>query len=276
MPHLDHAGASLFYTLDGPDSAPVLIFSNALGTDHTMWAPQAEALRGQFRILRYDTRGHGRSTLPPGPFTVAGLGGDVLALMDALGIREAAFCGLSMGGLTGMWLGVNAPRRFTRLVLANTAARISTAASWNTRIDGALRGGMAPLVAASVQRWFTPAFASAAGAGLDGLRAVLAGLDARGYAANCAALRDADLREAVGAIPVPVLVIAGSADLSTPPAAGRALADAIPGARYVELEAAHLSSFEQPARFTDALRDFLGAEARPRGDAGRHQESVSG
>jgi len=275
MPHLDHAGASLFYTLDGPDSAPVLIFSNALGTDHTMWAPQAEALRGQFRILRYDTRGHGHSTLPPGPFTVAGLGGDVLALMDALGIREAAFCGLSMGGLTGMWLGVNAPRRFTRLVLANTAARISTAASWNTRIDGALRGGMAPLVAASVQRWFTPAFASAAGAGLDGLRAVLAGLDARGYAANCAALRDADLREAVGAIPVPVLVIAGSADLSTPPAAGRALADAIAGARYVELEAAHLSSFEQPARFTDALRDFLGAEASARGDAGRHQEAVS-
>ncbi|MGO4326024.1 3-oxoadipate enol-lactonase [Cupriavidus sp. 2TAF22] len=275
MPHLNHAGASLFYTLEGPESAPVLIFSNSLGTDHTMWAPQAEALGKQFRVLRYDTRGHGQSSLPPGPATVAELGSDVLALMDALGIRKAAFCGLSMGGLTGMWLGVNAPQRFTHIALANTAPKIGTGEAWNTRIDGVLRDGMAPLVDASLQRWFTPGFVAAAGGKLDGLRAVLGGLDARGYAANCAAVRDADLREAVRTIPVPVLVIAGSADPSTTAAEGRALADAIPGAQYVELEAAHLSSFEQTARFNDALARFLSGEAKPSNDSERYAAGLA-
>ncbi|MGT2490204.1 alpha/beta fold hydrolase [Cupriavidus basilensis] len=149
LPFITHAGNRLFYTLEGPASAPVLIFSNSLGTDHTMWAPQAEALGQQFRILRYDTRGHGQSELPPGPSSVAELGSDVIALMDALQIRKAAFCGLSMGGLTGMWLGVNAPQRFSRIVLANTAPKIGTPEAWNTRIEGVLRDGMAPLVEGS-------------------------------------------------------------------------------------------------------------------------------
>ncbi|MGO4814996.1 3-oxoadipate enol-lactonase [Cupriavidus sp. 2MCAB6] len=279
MPFITHAGNRLFYTLEGPASAPVLIFSNSLGTDHTMWAPQAEALGQQFRILRYDTRGHGQSALPPGPSSVAELGSDVIALMDALQIRKAAFCGLSMGGLTGMWLGVNAPQRFSRIVLANTAPKIGTPEAWNTRIEGVLRDGMAPLVEGSLQRWFTPSFVSAAGNRLDDLRKVLTGLDARGYAANCAAVRDADLREAVRTIPVPVLVIAGSSDPSTTAAEGRALADAIPGARYLELEAAHLSNREQPERFTEALLDFLGDDAqqdanRPANDGERYQAGL--
>ncbi len=276
MPFIDHAGTRLFYTLEGPDSAPVVIFSNSLGTDHGMWAPQAEALAGRFRVLRYDTRGHGQSVLPPGPCTVAELGSDVIALMDALGIRQAAFCGLSMGGLTGMWLGVNAPQRFTRIVLANTAPRIGTPEAWNTRIEGVMRDGMTPLVDGSLQRWFTPAFVSAAGSRLDDLRAVLRGLDPRGYCASCAAVRDADLRDAVKTIPVPVLVIAGSADPSTTAAEGRALADAIPGARYLELAAAHLSNREQPARFTEALLDFLGSESkRPANDGERYQAGLA-
>ncbi|KAI3595991.1 Beta-ketoadipate enol-lactone hydrolase (plasmid) [Cupriavidus necator H850] len=257
MPYLDHAGARLFYTVDGPDSAPAILFSNSLGTDHTMWEPQAATLAGRFRVVRYDTRGHGRSTAPGDAFTVAQLGQDVIAILDALGIGQAVFCGLSMGGLTGMWLGIHAPQRFSHIVLANTAAKIGNADGWNTRIDTVLREGMAVMVAPSVERWFTPGFAATAERALDGLRDVLAGLDPRGYAANCAAVRDADFRESVASIQVPVLVIAGSQDPSTPAQEGRELADAIPGARFVELPAAHISSFEQPGRFTAALLDFV-------------------
>jgi len=257
LPYLDHAGARLFYTVDGPDSAPAILFSNSLGTDHTMWEPQAAALAGRYRVVRYDTRGHGRSTAPGDAFTVAQLGQDVIAILDALGIGQAAFCGLSMGGLTGMWLGIHAPQRFSHIVLANTAAKIGNADGWNTRIDTVLREGMAVMVAPSVERWFTPGFAATAERALDGLRDVLAGLDPRGYAASCAAVRDADFRESVASIQVPVLVIAGSQDPSTPAQEGRALADSIPGARFVELPAAHISSFEQPGRFTAALLDFV-------------------
>ncbi|QBY50536.1 3-oxoadipate enol-lactonase [Cupriavidus oxalaticus] len=275
MPYLDHAGARLFYTVDGPEAAPAIIFSNSLGTDHTMWEPQAAALAGRFRVVRYDTRGHGRSTAPGDAFTVEQLGQDVIAILDALGIGQAIFCGLSMGGLTGMWLGIHAPERFSRIVLANTAAKIGNAEGWNTRIDTVLRDGMSVMVAPSVERWFTPGFAATADRALDGLRSVLAGLDPRGYAASCAAVRDADFRETVPSIPVPVLVVAGSQDPSTTAQEGRALADAIPGARFIELPAAHISSFEQPGRFTAALIDFVRGRLPVTDDHARYDAGLS-
>lgn len=257
MPYLDHAGARLFYTVDGPENAPAIVFSNSLGTDHTMWQPQADALAGDYRVIRYDTRGHGRSTFGGQAFGVDTLGRDVLAILDALSIDTAAFCGLSMGGSTGQWLGLHAPRRFSHIVLANTAAKIGGADGWSTRIATVLKDGMGVMVDASVQRWFTPAFVARETAAIAPLRAVLAALDPQGYAANCAAVRDADFRATAPSITVPVLVIAGSDDPSTTAAEGRALADAIPNARYIELPTAHISSFEQPTRFTQALRDFL-------------------
>jgi len=275
LPYLDHAGARLFYTVDGPDTAPAIVFSNSLGTDHTMWQPQAAALAGRFRVVRYDVRGHGRSTAPEGAITVDVLGRDVVAILDALQIGQAVFCGLSMGGLTGMWLGAHAPERFSRIVLANTAAKIGTADAWSSRIDMVLRDGMAPLTDASLQRWFTPGFLATAGHALDDLRAVLAGLDPRGYAGSCGAVRDADLREAVKTIPVPVLVIAGSDDPSTTAAQGRELAAAIPGAIYVELHAAHLSNREQPGRFTAALLDFILGRRPVTDDAARYEAGLS-
>ncbi|EON19700.1 3-oxoadipate enol-lactone hydrolase/4-carboxymuconolactone decarboxylase [Cupriavidus sp. GA3-3] len=275
MPYLDHAGARLFYTVDGPESAPAILFSNSLGTDHTMWEPQAAALAGRYRVVRYDTRGHGRSTAPGDAFTVAQLGQDVIAILDALGIGQAVFCGLSMGGLTGMWLGIHAPQRFSHIVLANTAAKIGNADGWNTRIETVRREGMAVMVAPSVERWFTPEFAATAERALDGLRDVLAGLAPRGYAASCAAVRDADFRESVASIQVPVLVIAGSQDPSTPAQEGRALADAIPGARFVELPAAHISSFEQPGRFTAALLDFVRGRLPVTDDHGRYDAGLA-
>ncbi|WP_455288472.1 bifunctional 3-oxoadipate enol-lactonase/4-carboxymuconolactone decarboxylase PcaDC [Cupriavidus necator] len=275
MPYVDHANARLFYTVDGPSDAPAIIFSNSLGTDHTMWDPQTAALAGRFRVVRYDTRGHGRSTAPGDAFTVEQLGHDVIAILDTLGIGQAVFCGLSMGGLTGMWLGIHAPERFSRIVLANTAAKIGNADGWNTRIDTVLRDGMAVMVAPSVERWFTPGFAATADRALDGLRSVLAGLDPRGYAASCAAVRDASFREAVSSITVPVLVIAGSQDPSTSAQEGRALADAIPGARFVELPAAHISSFEQPGRFTAALIDFVHGRLPVTDDHARYDAGLS-
>ncbi|MBP0619812.1 3-oxoadipate enol-lactonase [Cupriavidus consociatus] len=275
MPYLDHAGARLFYTVDGPESAPAIVFSNSLGTDHTMWEPQAAVLAGRFRVVRYDTRGHGLSTAPGDAFTVEQLGQDVIAILDALGIGQAVFCGLSMGGLTGMWLGIHVPERFSRIVLANTAAKIGNAQGWNTRIDTILRDGMGVMVAPSVERWFTPGFAATADRALDGLRSVLAGLDPRGYAANCAAVRDADFRETVSSITVPVLVIAGRHDPSTTAQEGRALADAIPGARFIELPAAHISSFEQPGRFTAALVDFVRGRLPVTDDHARYDAGLS-
>lgn len=275
MPHLDHAGARLYYTIDGPADAPVLVFSNSLGTDHTMWKPQADALATRFRLVRYDTRGHGRSTAPGSEYTLDQLGGDVLALMNHLGIDQAAFCGLSMGGLTGMWLGVNAPQRFTHIVLANTAPKIGTPQAWNDRMGAVRRDGVASLADASMLRWFTPGFVATSPRALDPLREVLGGLDAAGYAANCAAIRDADLREAVKSIPVPVLVIAGTQDPSTTAAEGRALAESVPGARYVELDAAHLSNWELPGAFTQALLDFLLDRAPVRDDAARYGAGLS-
>lgn len=275
MPYLDHAGARLFYTVDGPDTAPVIVFSNSMGTDHTMWKPQADALAGRFRVVRHDMRGHGRSTSPDAELSVDMLGRDVLAILDALHVDKAVFCGLSIGGQVGQWLAIHAPARFSKVVVANTAPKIGNAEMWNTRIAGVLRDGMAPLVEASFSRWFTAGFLATAGHALDDLRAVLGGLDARGYAAGCAAVRDADLREGVKTIGVPVLVIVGSDDPSTTAAEGRALADAIPGARYLELHAAHLSNREQPGRFTAALLDFIHGRLPVKDDLARYDAGLA-
>jgi len=275
LPYLDHAGARLFYTVDGPDTAPVIIFSNSMGTDHTMWKPQADALAGRFRVVRHDMRGHGRSTTDATEASVDVLGRDVLAILDALQVEQAAFCGLSIGGLIGQWLAANAPERFFRVIVANTAPKIGTAESWSARIDGVLRDGMGPLVEASLGRWFTEGFRQTAGHALDDLRAVLQGLDPRGYALGCTALRDADLREAVKTIRVPVLVIAGSDDPSTTAAEGRALAEAIPGGRCLELQAAHLSNREQPGRFTAALLDFIQGRLPVTDDHARYDAGLS-
>ena len=193
--------------------------------------------------------GHGESEVTPGPYTIAMLGADVVALLDALAIPRAHFCGLSMGGMTGMWLGVNAPERIDRLVLANTAAKIGTADLWNARIDAIRKGGMAAVASAVLARWFTPALLEQPTPMVARLRASLERTSAEGYVACCAAVRDMDQRRALSGIHVPTLVIAGSVDLSTPPDDGRYIAEHIPGAHYVELQAPHLSNVEAATRF---------------------------
>jgi 3-oxoadipate enol-lactonase len=259
MSYFDNDGARFYYELEGREDAPVLVLSNSLGTNLDMWAPQMPALLQHFRVLRHDARGHGHSDVTPGPYTIAQLGEDVLALMDHLKIDRAHFCGLSMGGMIGMWLGAHHAARIDRLVLCNTAAKIGTPDTWNPRIAKVDAEGMASVVDTVLDRWFTPGFRQRAPEQVGVVRDMLLNTAPAGYGANCAAVRDMDLRADIASIGVPTLVIAGTHDGSTPAADGRAVADAIPGARYVELDAAHLSNWEQSEQFTQALLGFLTA-----------------
>lgn len=265
MPMLIRDDVHLHYRVDGNDFAPPLLLSNSLGTDLEMWSPQMQSLATHFRVIRYDTRGHGASSVPEGPYTIDQLGRDVVALLDHLKIARVHFCGLSMGGLIGLWLAVHVPERIDRLVVANTGAQIGTADGWNSRIDSIRDAGPGGLpgsvVDAVVERWFTRRHRDVAPAGVERVRRMLTETSGAGYAANCAAIRDADLRPQLSAIGAPTLVVAGSQDPSTPAALGREIADAIPGARYVELDSAHLSNIEQAGAFNAALLHFLTNEA---------------
>jgi len=259
MPMLQTASAKLHYQLEGREDAPVLVLSNSLGTHLGMWAPQMPQLLRHFRVLRHDTRGHGQSEVTPGPYSIAQLADDVVALLDGLGIGRAHFCGLSMGGMIGLQLGLRHGDRIDRLVLCNTAARIPPPEAWNARIDKVRAEGMAPVAAAVAGRWFTEGFVNREPARVDEARRMLLHTAPEGYVANCAAVRDMDQREQLAGIAAPTLVIAGSQDLATPPQDGQFLAQRIAGARYLELDAAHLSNWEQPERFTAAVVEFLTA-----------------
>jgi 3-oxoadipate enol-lactonase len=254
------AEGELDYTLQGPAGKPVLVLSNSLGTDRHMWDSQMAAFTEHFQVLRYDTRGHGQSLVSPGTYSIEQLGGDVLALLDALQLDKVHFCGLSMGGLIGQWLGINAGERLHKLVICNTAAKIGTQDVWNPRIEMVLGQGEQAMVAlrdASIARWFTPAFAEANPSETRRVTDMLAATSPQGYAANCAAVRDADFREQLGAIKVPLLVIAGTEDAVTTPADARFIQSQVAGAEYAEFAAAHLSNVEVGAPFGDRVIEFL-------------------
>ena len=262
MPHADLAGARLHYRLDGPEDRPVLMLSHSLGTDMMMWDDVLPALVRQYRILRYDMRGHGKSSMPPGPYTMANLSEDVLALLDALGVERCFFCGLSLGGMIGMWLGVHAPERMDRMILANAAARIGTEETWNQRIERVLTVGMEPIADETLQRWFTPQFRETSPARVDAMRKTLIETSAEGYASCCAAIRDMDLTTSLHLIQTPSLVMAGALDPVTTPSAGRFLAQKMQQATYVELNAAHISAVEQSDDFSHAALNFLAGQER--------------
>ena len=259
MPFAELSDVTLHYRLDGDESLPVLMLSNSLGTSFEMWQPQIAPLTQHYRVLRYDTRGHGQSSVTEGPYSIAQLGGDVIALLDYLKLSRVHFCGLPMGGITGMWLGLHHADRLNKLILCNTAAYIGPPENWTNRAAAVQRDGVASIAAAVVDKWLTPDFAAQQPELVQHLRAMLGATDARGYAANCLAVRDSDLREQIQRIVTPTLVIAGSGDIPTPPADGRYLADTIPGAQYVELYAAHLSNLQQVDGFTQAVLKFLAA-----------------
>lgn len=251
------------YQVDGAAGQPWLVFSNSLGTDLRMWNAQAAFFSRDFRVLRYDTRGHGGTGAGATPTcTIDRLGHDVLALFDALDIERAHFCGLSMGGMTAQWLGIHAPQRLHKLVVANSAPRIGTAQGWQDRASLVRAGGMDAVADSAAARWFTPAFQQSAPQQVAGLVAQLRATDANGYALCCEALAKADLRNDVARIAAPTLLIAGAHDPVTTVADAQGLQSVIGGggnATLVTLDASHISNLEAEAAFNRALAGFLRA-----------------
>jgi 3-oxoadipate enol-lactonase len=257
MPAIEANGIKINYQIDGADSAPVLMLSNSLGTNLHMWDKQVPALAKRFRVVRYDTRGHGKTDAPSYPYTFAMLGQDAIALMDALKLSKVRFCGLSMGGMIGMWLARNAPSRIEQLVLCNTAAKFGLTEIWNQRVATVRASGMKVITDAVIERWFTKEFREKSPKEIDPIVEMLHTTKPEGYAGNCAAIRDVDQRWTIGDIKAPTLVIGGKLDPATPYEAAELIAKRIPGAKLVGLGAAHLSNIEQPEAFTKALDGFL-------------------
>ena len=256
MPFAEVAELKTHYALTAGEG-PVLMLSNSLGTDFSMWDPQMEELQQRFRILRYDTRGHGKSSVTHGDYTIDQLGRDVLGLLDSLRLNRVHFCGLSMGGAIGIWLGIHAPNRLHRLVISNSAARIGTPEGWNARIATVRKDGMKPVAAAVVERWFTPEFRASSGEQVARMQNMLENSPPEGYASCCAAIRDMDQREEIARIKIPTLVIYGGRDPVIPIPDAEFLAERITGAEKLNLPAAHLSNIEQAGAFTEAVGNFL-------------------
>jgi 3-oxoadipate enol-lactonase/4-carboxymuconolactone decarboxylase len=263
MPVLHIGDTTCCYRLEGRDSSPVLVLSHSLGQDHGMWDPQVSDLATDFRILRYDIRGHGASAVTPGDYRIEQLGADVLALADRLGLERFAFCGLSLGGMIGQWLAANAPDRLTGLVLANTSAR-ADAAGMEARRATVLANGMAAIADMVMGRFFSPESLAADSPTVATARRTLLSTDPRGYAGCCAAIRDMDQTAALGRIRAPALIISGERDVSLPwTGHSQVLAGHLAGAQLLHLPTAHLSNLEAPRSFNAALRAFL----LPRGDS---------
>jgi len=258
MPLIETGGLRHYYRIDGNDQRPVLMFSHSLGCDHTQWDAQAADIQPHFRVLRYDTRGHGATDAPPGDYSIATLAGDALAIADALGIARFAFCGLSLGGMIGQWLAAHAPDRLTHLVLANTSSRFPDPSVMESRRRNVLEHGMAAVADAVMQRFFTARSLAWNPPAVANIRRVLLSTNPAGYAGCCAAVRDLDQTSILSAIRAPTLIVAGGHDVSTPwDGHGDVLAREIAQARVERLPTAHLSNVERPRSFTAALLRFL-------------------
>jgi 3-oxoadipate enol-lactonase len=252
---------TLYHRLDGPDDAPALVFSSSLGTTHELWDEQADALATSFRVLRYDHRGHGRSEVPPGPYTVEQLATDVIELFDRLGLASVTFCGLSLGGAVGMWLSSRAPERVDRLVLCCTSARFAEPAFWLERARTVRERGVAAVADVVLERWFTSRFRAQEPETVERFRALLLSTPREGYAACCDALARWDFHDELRTIVAPTVVVVAEDDPSTPPAHGELIASAVPGAELVVVRAAaHLANVEQPQAVTTAIAEHAQRE----------------
>lgn len=259
----------LHHRLDGPDGAPVLVLSNSLGTDLGMWDGQLPLLAQGFRLLRYDQRGHGRSPAPPGPYKVAELAGDLLELLDRLGLERVSFCGVSLGGMTGMWLAARAPERIERLALCCTSAYLPPRDMWTERAATVRADGMEAVAEAALERWFTPGFAELRPDIVERTRRALLATPPEGYAGCCEAIASHDLRAELGSIRAPTLVLAAADDPATPPEHGRRIAAAIDGARFAVLERGrHLAAVEHPKQFARELLGHLTTEGAEQAQSG--------
>jgi 3-oxoadipate enol-lactonase len=245
----------------GPATAPAVIFANSLGSDFRIWDEVAGALKERYRIVTYDKRGHGLTSETPGPYSIDGLASDSLALIDRLGIETFAFVGLSVGGMIAQRVAIRAGGRLKALVLCDTAAKIGEAAAWSARIAAVEANGLSVIADAVIERWFSSAFRSTRADEVAGWRNMLVRTPQAGYAATCAAIRDADLRDDATKITAPTLFVAGSEDGSTPPAIVRESARLVPGARFEEIAGAgHLPCIDQPLKLAKLIAEHF-AEA---------------
>ncbi|HEY0716643.1 MAG TPA: 3-oxoadipate enol-lactonase [Streptosporangiaceae bacterium] len=249
-------------SLEGPDGAPVVALGTSIGTHQGLWDPQAAVLGRRLRLLRFEFRGHGpagaQSPAPPGPYTIAELGTDVLSLLNRYDLGQVAYCGVSLGGMVGMWLAANAPERITRLGLCCTSAHMPPASMWQDRAATARSQGLGPLAGPVIGRWFTPPFARGHPEAVARVSAMFTATSPRGYAGCAEAIAAMDQRRSVAAITAPTLVIAGEQDPSTPPWHGAQLARAIPGAAFTVIRgSAHLANYQTPGPVTAALAAHL-------------------
>ncbi len=252
-------GCPLNVEVSGPEGAPVLMLSNSLGTDLTMWDDQAAEFGKHFRLVRYDRRGHGKSGATKGPYSFDRFGRDILGIIDALEVETVNWCGLSMGGMDGQWLGANAPDRVEKLVLANTNFYYPDKSPWAARIQAVRENGLASFVDANMERWFTKGFIARAPQTIERMKTMFLASDREGYAACVAAVSEIDFRASNARISAPTLVIVGKQDPATPPEWGETIARQIPGGKVAALDAAHISNVEQPKGFTEAVLNFLAA-----------------
>ena len=250
MPMIDADGCLLNVSVEGRDGGPTLMLSNSLGCTLQMWEPQMNVFTQLFRVIRYDRRGHGKSGVPPGPYSMERFGRDVLAILDELNIEKVHWCGLSMGGMIGQWLGANAPERFGKIILSNTACYYPDPTNWHNRIKAVKEGGIAAVADTVIASWLTAGFREREPQITTNMRAML-------DLACCEALSTLDQRALLGTIKSPTLVVAGRHDMATPVAAGEFIREQIPGATFTILDAAHISNVEQPHAFTDAVVGFL-------------------
>jgi 3-oxoadipate enol-lactonase len=250
---------SLAYERPDPGAGVPLLLGGSLGTTHAMWAPQVDGFAERVDTIAFDHRGHGRSPVPDGPYSIATLGGDVLALMDHLGLERASYCGLSLGGMVGQWLAINVPQRIDRLILISAAAHLPPARGWRERAEAVREAGSAGAVAdAVVARWFTPRFAARQPGVVAAHRSMIAATPPEGYAACCEAIAEYDVRPGLPSVVARTLIIAGAQDPAAPPELGRAIADTVPAARLEVLDpGAHLVSVERARDVTRLIAGHL-------------------
>ena len=250
----------LSFAVDGPSHAPTVVLSNSLGSTPAMWDPQFPALAERFRVVRYDHRGHGRSPVPDGPYELDDLGADVLALLDRLGLERVHWCGLSLGGMVGMWMAINAPERIDRLVLCCTSARLGPPEMWADRAATVRAHGVDAIADAGIERWLSPGFIEREPEIAARIRAMLAGTPAEGYAACCGVIERMDQVPRLGEIRAPTLVIAAEDDPATPPEHGGLIASSVPGAQLAIVnDARHLATIERPEEMTELIVGHLTA-----------------
>jgi 3-oxoadipate enol-lactonase len=257
MPFVTSSEAAIHYQFHSTPQRPVLLLSNSLGIDLSMWSYQAAKFAEHFSLLRYDTRGHGQSSVTAGPYSIEQLGLDVLALLDALELKQVHFCGLSMGGMIGQWVGSHAPERLHSLVLADTAAQSGDAGFWNQRINTAIQNGMDAVIPEILGGWFTEDFRANRPDEVERIAALLRATKPEGFAACCAAIRDMDQQGDAARVSVPTLVAYGEHDVATPAVCSRFLLEQISKSEELVLSAGHISNVEDADGFTNGVLGFL-------------------